>query len=82
MSDIYTVTSLKKKLEELEQLGLGDKKVVVSSDDEGNDYRCLPDQDVLYDKSGIEDYLGEYDEDYGYDSQCRCQLPPEEIVVL
>ena len=57
--DYYTVESLKQTLEQLIKEGLGNKYVVVSSDDEGNDYRALINQDVLKTKDQIEEYLGE-----------------------
>jgi len=55
----YTVESLKQTLEQLIKEGLGNKYVVVSSDDEGNDYRALWEQDILKTKDQIEEYLGE-----------------------
>ena len=54
----YTVESLKETLEDLIKEGYGEKYVVVSCDDEGNDYRALADQAVLKTREDIEDYLG------------------------
>lgn len=78
-----TVSSLLKKLNELEKKGFGNRLIVVSSDDEGNDYGELLDQEVLTDKEDIEEYLGEYDSDKNcYDMAYHCYHSPEEIIVL
>lgn len=81
--EAYTVDSLLKTLTELKEKGYGERIVVVSSDDEGNDYRELLDPEVLTDKEDIEEYLGEYDSDKNrYDVAYHCYRSPEEIIVL
>ncbi len=81
--EAYTVDSLLKTLTELKEKGYGERIVVVSSDDEGNDYRELLNQDVLTDKEDIEEYLGEYDPDNNsYDVAYHCYHSPEEVIVL
>lgn len=57
MSRLYTVNSLIKALLKQQEKGNGNKYVVVSSDDEGNDYRCLLEQDILDNIDDIEDYV-------------------------
>ena len=57
----HTVDSLILKLYELHKQGLGNKYIIVSSDDEGNDYRCLPAQEVLTKEEDIARYV---DPDY------------------
>lgn len=80
-----TVSSLLKELKELEKKGFGNRLIVVSSDDEGNDYRPLPYQDILSDEDEIQECLGEWDEEeQTYDSDCACNVfaPPKDIIVL
>lgn len=57
MSRLYTVNSLIGALLKQQEKGNGNKYIVVSSDDEGNDYRCLLEQDILDNIDDIEDYV-------------------------
>lgn len=57
--EYYTVKTLKEKMEALIAEGLENKYIVIPTDEEGNDYRALPNQDVLKTKEQIEEYLGE-----------------------
>ena len=59
MAEYYTVETLLQTLYKLYKNGYKDKYVVVSTDEEGNDYRALLNQGVLKDKEEIEEYLGE-----------------------
>ena len=80
-----TVISLLKELNELEKKGFGNRLIVVSSDDEGNEYRLLPYQNILSDEDDIQEYLGEWnEEEQTYDSDCAYNVfaSPKEIVVL
>lgn len=84
-SGYLTVSSLLEELKELEKKGFGNRIIVVSCDDEGNEYRPLPYQDILSDEDEIQEYLGEWDEDEReYDSYCAFKVfaSPKEIVVL
>ncbi len=53
----HTVDSLLLKLIELHKAGYGKRYIIVASDDEGNDYRCLPAQKVLVDEEEISEYV-------------------------
>ena len=57
MPGLYTVNSLIKALQKQQAKGNGNKYVIVSSDDEGNDYRCLLEQDILDNIDDIEEYI-------------------------
>lgn len=84
-SRYLTVSSLLKELKELEKKGFGNRIIVVSSDEEGNEYRPLPYQDILSDEDEIQEYLGEWDEDEReYDSYCAFKVfaSPKDIIVL
>lgn len=82
-SGYHTVNSLLEDLTKLKAEGLGDNIIVVSSDDEGNDYRGLLNQDILYGKENVEEYLGEwYEDDEEYDSQPGIRVAPDKIVIL
>ncbi len=52
-SGYLTVSSLLKELKELEKKGFGNRLIVVSSDDEGNEYRLLPYQHILSDEENM-----------------------------
>ena len=61
MPGLYTVNSLIKALQKQQAKGNGNKYVIVSSDDEGNDYRCLLEQDILDNIDDIEEYIYVYE---------------------
>lgn len=83
MSEYYTVDTLINELTKLKAKGLGNRVVVISCDEEGNDYRGLLNQGFLISKKEIEDYLGEYDDKCGYyEGAYHCYVKPEKIVVL
>ena len=80
---MLTVNELLEKLKELQSKGKGDCYVVVPTDDEGNDYRVLPDQDIISDEEEVIEYLGEWDEeDEEYDSDYSVCVPPNKVVIL
>lgn len=84
-SGYLTVSSLLKELKELEKKGFGNRIIVVSCDDEGNEYRSLPYQDILSDEDEIQEYLGEWDEEEQiYNSDCAYNVfaSPKDIIVL
>ena len=57
MLDYYTVDTLLEELTKLQKAGLGNKNIIVSSDDEGNNYRCLLYQEILTSKKDIQEYV-------------------------
>ena len=80
---IYTVEEMYNEMKTLKEKGLGDRVIVIPTDDEGNDYRPLIYQDILIEQEDIEEYLGEYYEDEEkYDSGCTCRYSPKDIVIL
>ena len=84
-SGYLTVSSLLKELKELEKKGFGNRLIVVSADDEGNEYRLLPYQNILSDEDEIQEYLGEWDEEeQTYDSDCAYNVfaSPKDIIIL
>lgn len=71
------------EMKTLKEKGLGDRVIVIPTDDEENDYRPLIYQDILTEQEDIEEYLGEYYEDEKeYDSGCTCRYSPKDIVIL
>lgn len=57
MASYYTVDTLIDELIKLQKAGLGNKNIIVSSDDEGNDYRCLLYQEILTKVKDIQEYV-------------------------
>lgn len=57
MAAYYTVDTLIAELTKLQKAGLGNKNIIVSSDDEGNGYRCLLHQEILTKVKDIQEYV-------------------------
>lgn len=79
----YTVNTLLETLQGLNEQGLGNKIIVVSTDDEGNDYRELLDCGAVATKTQIVKYMGGYCKKGGYYyGNYKCKTKPDDIVLI